>query len=829
MTAPRQPTLIAATIGGRLSGRPLHQRLLKSFTQIEAGEGRSLLLFFAYAFLVLVALYIVRTLREPLLLVDASAEVKTYASAAAALALLVLVPLYGAAFRRAERNQLVRWVTGFFIATLGALFVAKRSGVDIGFIYYVWAGIFGVTIVAQFWAHAADCFDVATGRRLFPTIMMGATLGGIVGPSAYHVLDDVFDASELMVVAIALLVLTLPLVQWTRNSVPADGHSRRAEGIEPTVDSVLGGFALIARDRYLLLVALLIVLLNCVSTLGDFLLTNAVLSDAERQLAIDPSLDKGHLIGEFYASFYLAVNILTVVLQVFVVGRLFRWVGVGGALLVLPLLALVGYGLVAFLPIFALLRVVRVGEYGCNYSVLNTARQALFLPLSAKGKYEGKIATDTFFWRFGDLIPAVIVFAGLHWLDFGPQQFAVVNMGMSLVWLAVAVQLARRSAEGSSRGTPLSFGRGAAAVLSWARIPPAPGLAARAASWVAAGIGVVALASSAPADAAADGPASSPRLFDATQPLGMELVFDARALCRNPELLQCADLPATLVYRDAGDREQRVSVALRTRGRYRADTVQCELPALFVFFTGNTRDTLFASESMLPLTTHCSRGAAYEQYLLKEYWAYRMYEVLASKSLHVRLVRMTYRDASGRLEPLERYAFFTEHFESFARRQSAAVRSKQVFDPRTADAAEIATFDLFQYAIGNTDWSSIRGHNVLIVESGGLMTPVPFDFDFSGLVNAIYATVSPQLSISSVRERVFRGVCDPATDWDAAFAHFAARRQNVLALADEIPGLETRQRARAVDYLEEAFATFASPDRRRTLIVDECRGGETRR
>jgi AAA family ATP:ADP antiporter len=388
MTTP-QPTLTAA-IGGRLSGRPLHSRIFQSFTRLEAGEGRSLLLFFAYAFLVLVAYYIVRTLREPLLLVDASAEVKTYASAAAALALLVLVPLYGAAFRRSGRNQLVRWVTGFFIVTLGALFLAKRSGADIGFIYYVWAGIFGVTIVAQFWAHAADCFDVATGRRLFPVIMMGATLGSIVGPSAYRVLHGAFDASELMLVVLALLTLTLPLVQWTRSSVPVDRRSRSTQPNESTVDSALGGFALIARDRYLLLVALLIMLLNCVSTLGDFLLTDAVLSHVKQQLASDASLDKGQLIGEFYASFYLAVNVLAVVLQVFVVGRLFRWIGVGGALLVMPLIALIGYGLVAFLPIFALLRVVRVCEYGCRFSVLNTARQALFLPLSARASTKGR-------------------------------------------------------------------------------------------------------------------------------------------------------------------------------------------------------------------------------------------------------------------------------------------------------------------------------------------------------------------------------------------------------------------------------------------------------
>jgi hypothetical protein len=309
----------------------------------------------------------------------------------------------------------------------------------------------------------------------------------------------------------------------------------------------------------------------------------------------------------------------------------------------------------------------------------------------------------------------------------------------------------------------------------------------------------------------------------------MELVFDWQALCRNPQKAQCADAPATLVYRDALNQEQRITSELRTRGRYRKDTVECALPALFVFFTGDTRGTLFERESMLPLTTHCSRPAEYEQYLLKEYLAYRIYATLSSNSLRVRLVHVTYRDSAGQRPPIERYAFFTEHFDSFARRRGVVVRSKQQFDPRTADANEMAVFDLFQYAIGNTDWSAVKGHNVLIVASEvGLATPVPFDFDFSGVVDAEYASVAPELGLRSVRQRVFRGICDPQTDWNAAFAQFAVRRDAVLELADEIPGLEPKHRDRAVQYLEGAFAIFASPERRQALIVDACRGGGAR-
>ena len=495
-----------AAVAGRPPNRARHERLLRMFVRIEPGEGRCLLLFFTYAFLVLVSWYIVRTLREPLLLVGASPEVKTYASAAAALALLILVPLYGAAFRRAKRNQLVRWVTGFFVATLGVFYLAASSGADIGFVYYVWVGVLGVTIVAQFWAHAADCFDVETGKRLFPAIMAGATLGGIAGPSIYGALHGLLDTPQLMLVAIVLLAATVPLVAWTRSSVPSSRRGSVAAASVPETN-LLGGFSLIARDRYLLLVALLVVLLNCVSTMGEYLLSSLVVSQAELRVATDPSLDKGQLIGEFYASFYLAMNVLTVVLQVFLVGRLFRWIGVNGALLVLPLVALIGYGLVVFVPLFALLRAVKICECAGNYSILNTARQALFLPLSTSGKYEGKIAADTFFWRFGDLIPAVIVFVGLNWLGFEAQQFAIVNIGLSLAWLAVTWKLARHSPERVEPPAPRPPAAGVR--FAYAHRPPTLALVSRASGWVAVAVGFIALAASAPADAAGEGAMAS--------------------------------------------------------------------------------------------------------------------------------------------------------------------------------------------------------------------------------------------------------------------------------------------------------------------------------
>jgi AAA family ATP:ADP antiporter len=422
-----------------------HVRLFRQFATIEPGEGRSVALFFCYAFLLLLCYYIAKTLREPLLLHHASAAAKSYAYAAVALVLLVVVPLYGAVFRRAAKARVAVWVTTFFVANLAGFAVAARLGLDVGFIYYVWVGVFGVTIVAQFWAHAADAFDVGSGQRLFPTIMAGATLGGLAGPLVVRWLYNPSAPWSLMLVATVLLAATLPLVGWTRESVPASCRSHGARDLGTRSGRTRGGgFALIFRDRYLLLLAALAVVLNCVNTTGEYILTELVVRHVDQQIQLQASLDKGALIAKFYGDYFFVVNALTALTQVLLVGRLFRWIGVQGALLVLPILAVLGYGLVLWIPIFAVLRIVKIAENCADYSITNTARQALYLPLPTDAKYEGKIATDTFLWRCGDLLQAGIVFAGSHWLGFGVQQFALVNMALGLVWLGVAIALARR-------------------------------------------------------------------------------------------------------------------------------------------------------------------------------------------------------------------------------------------------------------------------------------------------------------------------------------------------------------------------------------------------
>jgi len=419
---------------------------LHAFALVRPAEALSVALLFCYALVLLVCYYLLKTLREPLLLAEGSAEIKSYAQAVIALVLLVLVPLYAAAFKRVERARLVRGITVLFIGNLLLFAFLGEAGVDIAFAYYVWVGVFGVVILAQFWAHAADAFDVESGERVFPAIVVGATLGGLVGPLAFRVLYPAVGIRALMLICAGLLVVTLPLVGWSRRAVPADSRRGGAVDVRTSPARSVGarsGFALVLADPYLRLLALLVVLLNCVNSTGEYLLAEVIVARADEQVAIDAAADRGALIAGFYASFFFVVNALAVAAQLLLVGRLFGWIGVQGAVLVAPVIALVGYGLAAFLPVFTLLRILKTFENSVDYSVTNTARHALYLPLPPEERYAGKTAIDAFFWRFGDLLQAGMVYFGVNALDFGLREFACVNAALAVVWIGVALGLAR--------------------------------------------------------------------------------------------------------------------------------------------------------------------------------------------------------------------------------------------------------------------------------------------------------------------------------------------------------------------------------------------------
>ena len=442
------------------SGLSPLERLLTLFTRMRPGEGRSAMLFFLHGFLLLFSYLIVKSLREAFMLTEFSAEVRAYAVAVIALVLMALVPAYSAVRRRLDGERLLRAVTVFFAANMMIFAFLAGTGVSIAFAFFVWVSIYGVMVIAQLWAFAADTFNTKSGQRLFPIIMVGANLGALVGAKSAQLAVSLLSPVGLMMVATGALLLTLLLTGPEHRGVPEGSRAVSAEHDKP-VPRLLGGIGLVLHDRYLLLIALLVVLLNWINTTGEFILADFVQIDAERMAAQSAgSLDAGELITAFYGNFQFWVTLIGLSIQLFLVSRIYRTIGVRGALVINPIIVAFGYALLAlspmlvgFVPVFTIVKLVKITENSVDYSLMNTTRQALFLPVDRDSKYEGKTAIDTFFWRFGDLIQAGVVFAGLHWLNWSTSHFAILNFVLALAWLGLAVAIGREYSHKAKKGT----------------------------------------------------------------------------------------------------------------------------------------------------------------------------------------------------------------------------------------------------------------------------------------------------------------------------------------------------------------------------------------
>jgi hypothetical protein len=318
-------------------------------------------------------------------------------------------------------------------------------------------------------------------------------------------------------------------------------------------------------------------------------------------------------------------------------------------------------------------------------------------------------------------------------------------------------------------------------------------------------------------------------LFTDKAPLDFELRIDLDALCRELDQVGCEDVSATLIYRPREGGEEQFSIDVRTRGEWRLNRWNCKYPPLFLVFGDDTPGTLLEGQDLLPLTTHCSsRNRRYQDYVLREYLAYQIYQMLTEKSVRTRLVRIRYADPSGRHRYGPYFAFLSEHFRSMADRNHARILKVDSIELSETDPMEMATMDLFQYMIGNTDWSALALHNILPIRALAataptVVSPVPFDFDFSGLVSAEYATPPPDLPIKSTRQRYYRGFCNPAIDWDALFAQFQDIRPQVFDLLDELPGITRPGRRSTRAFLKDFYSTLGNPERRQKRIVDACR------
>lgn len=263
-------------------------------------------------------------------------------------------------------------------------------------------------------------------------------------------------------------------------------------------------------------------------------------------------------------------------------------------------------------------------------------------------------------------------------------------------------------------------------------------------------------------------------------------------------------------------------VALSARGITRRQSDICQFPPLRLDFPGRLSEgSVFARQNRLKLVTHCRRDAGFQQRVLLEYAAYRLLNALTPLSFRVRLATIDYVDAGGK-PVLTRAGFLIEDDSDVAAR-NGLVRATSGFQiPRSRiEPVAGARFAVFNYLIGNLDWSMRAGpagdrccHNGRLfaasADGNAVAAPVPYDFDFSGLVDAPYATPPEGIKARSVRDRVYRGYCAHVPQAQTAAAEIVARRAELLAVLATIPGLDERTRGRAATYLEGGFNDLAS-------------------
>jgi AAA family ATP:ADP antiporter len=418
-------------------------RALRVFGDVRAGEGATVSLMCLNVYLLLMAYYILKTVREPLILLAGGAELKSYAAAAQAVTLIAYVPLYGWAAQRLPRQRFLAAVVLFFVGCIQLFVLGHGAGVrNLGVVFFVWVGIFSLTTIAQFWSYANELYTRQEGDRLFPLIAIGSTAGAPLGAAAAGWLFSLHvDPFSMMEIAAAILLVHLALYRVVARRM-AESAGRPAQ--EPIKAG--NGFGLVLTSRYLRLVALFLVLLNLVNTVGEFILGRAAIAEADARLLADPAFDKEAFVGAFYGTFFFWTNVAAILLQAFVVSRLVNKLGIRGAVLAMPLVALGVYGFAAAGAALLVLRTLKVAENSTDYSVMNTAKQMLWLPTSREEKYKAKQAIDTFFVRLGDVMAAGVVFLGTNVFPRGVAGFARVNLVAVLLAIGVAALLLREYA-----------------------------------------------------------------------------------------------------------------------------------------------------------------------------------------------------------------------------------------------------------------------------------------------------------------------------------------------------------------------------------------------
>jgi ATP:ADP antiporter, AAA family len=442
--------------GGRSPADPSAGiRLLRRAVDVKPDEVRVLLLSCAYFFFILTSYYIVRPIRDQMGVAGGVQNLPWLFSGTLA-GMLVLNPLFSALVVRFPRKRFIPYTYRFFILNLLVFFLLLRSlpesqQIWLGRAFYIWVSVFNLFVVSVFWAFMTDIFRNEQSKRLFGFIGVGGTLGAIFGASITALFAKVLSPPNLLLVSMVFIEIAVQCVRVLGR------HAREASVASPAVASgqtataiperVIGGNALaglthVVRSPYLLGICAYMLVFTVGSTFLYFQQAQIV-SDAVSGGAAQTAL---------FARIDLLVNILTVVIQVFLTGRLLKWFGVSVTLALIPAISAIGFLGLGLMPTLAIVIAFQVARRAGNFAVARPTREVLFTVIPREDKYKAKSFIDTFVYRAGDQVGAWS-YKLMGVLGLGVSGIAFVAVPISIMWFVMSVWLGRRQARLASGPT----------------------------------------------------------------------------------------------------------------------------------------------------------------------------------------------------------------------------------------------------------------------------------------------------------------------------------------------------------------------------------------
>jgi len=428
--------------------------LLKT-VQLEPGEFPALLWSFSYFFALLCSYYIIRPMRDEMGILG-GVENLQWLFTGTLVAMSFAIPIFGWLSSRFPRRQFLPYVYVFFIVMLVVFYLLMESHISPVYIaraFFIWTSVFNLFVVSVFWSFMADLYNNAQARRLFGFIAAGGTLGALVGPAITALLVQSLGAAHLLLISAVFLFWAIVCIarlsiwssQNNKNEVVNVSEPSQENAQEKQDEKLIGGgiwdgVILVFRSPYLLGICLLMLLFTTLATFLYFM---------QAQIIRDAFTDSAQRTAVF-ASIDLAVNALTLVIQIFITSRLIKWFGLAAVITIVPVLLAIGFMLLSISPVLVVLLAVQVIRRAGNYAIMRPAREMLYVVLRREEKYKAKNFIDTVVYRAGDAISAW-VYAGMRSLGMSLANIAVVAVPLALVWAVVAFALGKQQAKLAER------------------------------------------------------------------------------------------------------------------------------------------------------------------------------------------------------------------------------------------------------------------------------------------------------------------------------------------------------------------------------------------